>query len=78
MKLWSRSRRRPTASNQRYVRACETWEDAHGSIHNDFDAGQWLRYCVWIAILDLGLNAGRLAWGRWLVETGRITEEVSS
>ncbi len=61
-------------SRQRYVQACMAWEDAHGSVHGDFDAGQWLRYCVWITILDLNLNVDRLAFSRWCVETGRLSD----
>lgn len=76
MSIWSCSRRRPIVSNQRYAQACAAWEDAHGSVRDDFDAGQWIRYCAWVVILDLGLNVDRLAFGRWCVETGRLSDEV--
>ena len=75
MSIWSRSRHRPIVTDRRYVQACMAWENAHGSVRGDFDAGQWLRYCVWIAILDLRLSVDRLAFCRWCVETGRLSDD---
>jgi hypothetical protein len=85
-----RRRRRPDATlrnlawtpavgdeiDRRYAPQIEAWDEVRDTLRQDYSGEQWLRYQVWVRVLDAGLSWKRLEFARHRITTGRCSDGV--
>ena len=59
---------------RRYAPLIEAWEVSRDTLRLDYSAEQWLRYRIWVRVLDAGLDWRRLAFAQHRIAVGSATD----
>ena len=59
---------------RRYAPLIAAHELAHDTLCQDYSGAQWLRYQIWVRVLDAGLDWRRLLFARHRITAGSATD----